>query len=135
MQGSTLRGHQVVQMRQAGEQCRLTPTGMMEALHHKPVPVDGVLGLIQDRAHRGHLRVGAHRLPPRLPGLKPAPHSLALVRANGRGAVVGTTASALPQRHDSYARALATAVAEGVALRASTLAPWRTWAIRLVIKR
>jgi len=42
--------------------------------------------------------------------LKPAPDALAIVSANGRGDVVGKTAQALTQRHDSSALALATAV-------------------------
>ena len=33
-------------------------------------------------------RVGEHRIPPRFLGVKPAPHALAMVRANGRGDVV-----------------------------------------------
>ena len=98
MQGSTLIGNQVVQVRQAGEKRWLTPTWMMEALHHKQFPVDGVMGLIQYCAHRWHLRVGEHRIATRFLGLKPAPHALAMVRANGRGDVVGKTASALAQR-------------------------------------
>jgi hypothetical protein len=41
---------------------------MMEALHHKQFPVDGIMGLIQYRAHRWHLRVGEYRIPPRFGG-------------------------------------------------------------------
>jgi hypothetical protein len=47
IQSATWVGNQVVQMRQAGEKCCLTPSGMMEALHHKQFPVDSVVSLIQ----------------------------------------------------------------------------------------
>ena len=50
MQGSTLIGNQVIQVRQAGEKRRLTPTWMVEPFHHEQFPVDGVMGLIQYRA-------------------------------------------------------------------------------------
>ncbi len=46
VQGPALRRDQVVQVRQAGEQRRLTPTGMMEALHGEECAVDGVVRLI-----------------------------------------------------------------------------------------
>src|SRR6266508_3628799 len=45
IQGSTLVGNQGVEMRQTGEKCFLTPTGMMEALHHEELAVDDVMGL------------------------------------------------------------------------------------------
>ena len=50
MPGSTLIGNQVIQVRQAGEKRRLTPTWMVEPFHHEQFPVDGVMGLIQYRA-------------------------------------------------------------------------------------
>ncbi len=52
---------QVLQMRQAGEKRRLTPTGVMEALHGKELAVDGVVRLIQERAAGRHL--GAFEYP------------------------------------------------------------------------
>src|SRR5262245_38784758 len=46
---------------------------MVEALHGEELAVDGVVGLIQQRAAGRHLWVGEHRIPPRFLGLKPAP--------------------------------------------------------------
>ena len=47
IEGPVLRGDQVVQMCQAGEKRRLTPSGMMETLHREELAVDGVMRLIQ----------------------------------------------------------------------------------------
>ena len=71
---------------------RLTPTGMVETLHGKQLPIHGVVGLIQQRAAGRHLWVGEHRIPPRFLGLKPAPHALAMLLAHCRGDVSGTVA-------------------------------------------
>src|SRR5215813_4275418 len=46
VQGSALVRDQVVQVRQAGEKRCLTPTEMMEALHHEQLPLEGVVGLV-----------------------------------------------------------------------------------------
>jgi hypothetical protein len=59
-------------------------------LHRAALAVDGVGGLIQDRAHRGHLRGGAHRIPPGFLVLDPAADPLA-VRCAPRGGDVRST--------------------------------------------
>src|SRR6266446_1150822 len=87
VQGPALRGNQVVQVRQAGEKRRLTPSGMVEALHGEELAVDGVVGLIQQRAAGRHLWVGEHRIPPRFLGLKPTPHALAMLFSHSHGDV------------------------------------------------
>jgi hypothetical protein len=92
MQGATLVGHQVVQMCQPSQKCLLAPLGMMEPFHHKEFPVDGVMGLIQQRAGHGHLRVCEHRIPACLLVLKPASHALAVGRPRRGGHVVGEVA-------------------------------------------
>jgi hypothetical protein len=46
MLGATLRGHQVVEMGQPREKRLLVSTGMMEPLHGKQLPLDGVVGLV-----------------------------------------------------------------------------------------
>ena len=70
MLGPTLIGDQVVQVREPGEKRLLTPSGMMEAFHREQLPVDGVVGLIQQRcwslASAG-LRA-PHTSPPSCPG-------------------------------------------------------------------
>ena len=46
MLGAPLVGHQVVQMGEPAQKRLLAAFGMMEALHHEQLPVDGVMGLI-----------------------------------------------------------------------------------------
>jgi hypothetical protein len=53
MLGATLVGDQVVQVCQPSQKRLLAPVGMMERFHHKEFPVDGVMGLIQQRAGHG----------------------------------------------------------------------------------
>ena len=45
--GPTLRGHEVVEVRQPREKHLLVPFGVMEAFHREQLPLDGVMGLIQ----------------------------------------------------------------------------------------
>ena len=80
MQGAPLIRNQVVQMRQPREKGHLTPTGVMEALHHKQFAVNSIVGLIEYRAHRRHLRVFEHRIPARLLILKPGLNLESLLR-------------------------------------------------------
>ena len=63
VQGPALVGDQVVEVRQAGEKRSLTPSGMVGTFHGEELAVDGVVRLIQHRAHRWHLGVGEHRIP------------------------------------------------------------------------
>src|SRR4029434_10470289 len=60
---SPLVRDEVVEMRQAREKRCLAPTGMVESLHGEELAVDGVMRLIQHRAHRRHLRVCEHGIP------------------------------------------------------------------------
>jgi len=100
MQGSTLIGNQVIQVRQAGEKRRLTPTWMVEVFHHEQLPVDGVVGLIQQRAAGWHLGVGEHRIPPRLFVLEPVTHTRTVLWSQRAGDVIGEVAESLAHRHD-----------------------------------
>ena len=75
-------------MRQAGEKRRLTPPGMVEPLHGEELAVDGVVRLIQHRAHRRHLRVCEHGILAGFLLLKPVPHALTVLLAHGGGEVI-----------------------------------------------
>ena len=86
MLGAALIRNQVVQVRQPAQKRLLAPLGMMEAFHHEQLPLDGVVGLIQQGARHGHLRVFKDGIPAGLLVLKPASHPLAI----GRPAVVAT---------------------------------------------
>jgi hypothetical protein len=63
MLSTALVGDQVVEVRQTSQKRLLTPVGMMKPLHHEQLPVEGVVGLIQQRARHRHLRVCQHRIP------------------------------------------------------------------------
>ena len=116
MQGSALIGNQVVQVRQAGEKHRLTPTGMVEALHGKELPVHSVVGLIQEGTAGRHPGVCEHRIPARLFVLEPSAYTFVVVGSNGGRDIVGKVAEPLAQRDNPQACALATPVQEGVEL-------------------
>src|SRR5712692_517904 len=80
--GATLGGDQVVQMCQPASKRLLAPLGMMEPFHHKELPVDGVMGLIQQRAGHRHPGVGEHRIPPCFLLLEPWPYACAVGRSS-----------------------------------------------------
>ena len=65
MLGATLIRHQVVQVRQPDKKRLLTPLGMMEAFQREQLPLDGIMGLIQQAAGDGYLRVCEHHVPTR----------------------------------------------------------------------
>jgi hypothetical protein len=72
----------------------------------------------QQRAGDGHLRVGEHRIPPRLLLLHPAPHPRAIGWPGRGGDVVRKVAQSLAQRKHPQALALARSVEQSVQLRA-----------------
>jgi hypothetical protein len=84
MLGPTLIGYQVVEVCQPCETRLLAPLGMMEALHREQLPLDGMMGLIQQGAGDGHLWVCEHRLPPGCLLLEPAPDALAMDRVGSK---------------------------------------------------
>src|SRR5262245_51774383 len=53
LQGPTLIRDEVVEVGEPGEKCLLAATRMMEPLHRKQFPLDGVMGLVQQRAGHG----------------------------------------------------------------------------------
>jgi hypothetical protein len=55
-QGMTLGEHQGVQMRQPSQKRLGAPFRIMKALQYAQVPVDGLLGLLQQGAHHRHMR-------------------------------------------------------------------------------
>ena len=92
IQGSALIRNQVVQMRQAGKKCCLTPTGMVEALHGEELSVHGIVGLIQQGAAGRHLRVFEHGIPSNFLVLEPISHPLPVLDSNGGRDVSGKMA-------------------------------------------
>src|SRR4029450_3491327 len=73
MPSATLIRDQVVQVCEPREKRLLTAPGMMEALHHEQFPVDGIVGLIEQRTGHRHLRVGEDHIPNGFLLVKPAP--------------------------------------------------------------
>ena len=64
MLSATLIRKKVIQVRKSRETRLLTATGMVQPFHGKELPLDGVMGLIQQGTGHGHLRVCQHRIPP-----------------------------------------------------------------------
>jgi len=91
VQGPALVWDQVVQVRQAREKSRLTPARVMESLHREELAVHGIVGLVQNRAHRRHLGVFEHRIPPSLLLPEPVANALAMLSSHRGGDVIGKT--------------------------------------------
>ena len=123
--GTTLIRDEVVQMREPREKCLLVATGMMEPLHGEELPLDGVVGLIQERAGHGHLGIFQDGIPAHLLLLKPAPHPRSVGRPCRGGNVIGKVAEPLPQGKYPQALALACPVEQRVELGAQGLAHGR----------
>ena len=66
--GATLIRNKVIQVREPRQKCLLAPVWMMEPLHREQFPLDGVMGLIQERARHRHPRVFKDRIPARFGG-------------------------------------------------------------------
>ena len=102
----TLIGDQVVEVCQPREKRLLAPFGMMEAFHREQLPLDGVMGLIQQGARHGHLRVGEDRIPARFFVLEPAPDTLPVGVSCAVRHVIGKVAEPLTQRKHPQALTL-----------------------------
>ena len=107
--GSPLRRNQVVQRRQAREKRRLPPARVMASLPREELAVHGLVGLVSNRAHRRHLGVFEHRIPPHLLLPEPVANARALLSPHRGRDVIGNTVAALAQCHQPQAWALATA--------------------------
>src|SRR5262249_47408826 len=118
IQGATLVGHQIVQTCQPSEKRLLAASWMVKAFHREELPLDGVMGLIQQGAHYWHLRVFEHRIPTRLLGLKPAPYALPVGHPCAVSHVVGKMAEPLTQGKHPQALALARPVQQRMELGA-----------------
>ena len=104
-----------------GESCQqglLTSPGMMDSLHGKQFPLDGIMRLLQECAGYRHLGGGEARIPAGFFVLKPAPPPLALRPPSRGGHVVGKVPSPLAQCTHAPALALARSVEQRVALGA-----------------
>jgi hypothetical protein len=121
MLGPTLIGDQVVQMCQPRQKRLLAPFGMMEPLHHKQLPVDRVMRLIQQRTAHGHLRVSEHRIPARLLVLEPAPDAFPICSPSSGSDMVDEAAEPLAHGKHPQTLPLACSVKEGVELGAQGL--------------
>jgi hypothetical protein len=70
----------------------LDKPGVFTTVSRKALAVDGIVGLVQYRAHGRHLRVCEHRIPARFLVRKPVAHALTVLCAYRRGDVVDKTA-------------------------------------------
>jgi hypothetical protein len=92
MYGPTLIRDKVIQVGQSRQKRLLAAFGMMEALHHEQLPLDDVMGLIQQCTGHGHLWVGEDRIPARLLFLEPASYPLPIGRSGLLRHMVGEVA-------------------------------------------
>ena len=100
-------------MREAGEKRRVTPSGRMAALHGAKRAVDGVVGLISQRAGHRQRRIGEPRVPARLLGLHPLAHPIAMGLPGGVRDVIGQATPSLTERKPPHVLALARPVPQG----------------------
>jgi hypothetical protein len=63
MLGSTLIRYQIIQVREPRQKRLLTATWMVKPFHSEQLPLDSVMGLIQEGARHRHPRVFKHRIP------------------------------------------------------------------------
>jgi hypothetical protein len=119
---STLIRNEVVQVGEPREKRLLAAPRMMEALHREQLPLDSVMGLIQQRAGHGHLGICKDRILARLLGLKPLAHTVASGLPGCVRDVVRKAPQSLAQRKHPYALPLACPVPQGVELGAQRLA-------------
>src|SRR5262249_42210694 len=88
MLGAALIRDQVVEVRQPRQKRLLAAVWVMEAFHGEELPLNSVMGLIEQGAGHRHLGVCKDRIPARLLSLKPASHALAIGCPSGGGDVV-----------------------------------------------
>lgn len=122
MLGATLVGYQVIQQRETVQKVPLAPLVMMEPFHHEHLPLDGIVGLIQQSAGHWHTGVFEYRLPTRFLGLDPWPTERVVGHPSRVRAVVRNMAQLLAKRTHAQAFALASPVKEHVPPRAARLA-------------
>jgi hypothetical protein len=92
MLGATMVRDQVVQVCQPGKKRLSAPFRMMEALHRVQLPLDSVVGSIQQGAGDGHLRVFEDGILARLLLLNPTPHTFAVGLSCGVDDMIGKAA-------------------------------------------
>jgi hypothetical protein len=118
---STLRGDQGVEVREPGEKRLLTAVGMVQGFHHDQLPLDGVVGLVSQRAGHGHLGLCEHGILARFLGLELAPDPLPVGGSGRGGDGSDKVAEPLPQRQHPQVLAPPDTVPQGVALHAACL--------------
>ena len=95
----------------------LAPVGMMEALHHEELPVNSVMGLIQQGAGHRHPGGFQHRIPAGFLLVKPAPHPLAIGCSGRSGDAIDKVAEPLTERNHAQTLPLSHPGEQGVELR------------------
>ena len=110
MLSAPLVGHQVIQVCELCQKRLLASVRMMEPLHREQFPLDGVMGLVSQRAGHQHLGVCQDGIPAGLLVLKPAPHPLAIGRPRRDGDVIGKVTQPLAECKHPSAHTLARTV-------------------------
>jgi hypothetical protein len=110
MLSSMLIRDEIIHMCEPREKRLRASSWMMEPLHREQFPLDGVVGLIEQCARHGHLRVGEDRRPARLFVLEPAPDTLPIGVPCAVRHVVDKVTEPLPQGKHPQAFALACSI-------------------------
>jgi hypothetical protein len=118
MLGSTLIWDEVIQVGEPCEKRLLASTWVMKAFHGEQLPLDGIMGLIQQGAGHRHLGVFENGIPARLFVLHPAPHPRAIGGPSCGSDMIGKAAQPLAERKHPQTLPLSRAVPQGVELRA-----------------
>jgi hypothetical protein len=100
--GPALVRDQVGEVYQPSQERLVAPVWMMEAFHRKQLPLNGVMGLIQEGARGGHLRVLEDRIPVHLLGLQPALHPCTIGGSSGMGDMVRKAPHPLAKPRDKF---------------------------------
>ena len=95
--GAALIRYEVLQVRQPREKRLWAPFGVMEAFHREQLPLNGVMGLIEQGAGHRHLRVFEDGIPARFLGLEPLAYAFTVGRPCCGGDRVHEVAKPLTQ--------------------------------------
>jgi hypothetical protein len=118
MRGPTWIRDQVIHVGEPCEKRLLAAPGMVAALPHEELPLDGVMGSIQQGAGGWHTRVFQHRIPAGFLVLEPAPDACPVDRPSRARDVARQVAEPLAQRQHAPTGALACVVEPRMALGA-----------------
>jgi hypothetical protein len=94
----------------------LAPAWIVKPFHREQLPLDGIVGLIEQGARHRHLGGFEHRIPARFFALELLSYALAIGRSGRSGDVSRKATQSLPECKHAQAFALSRPVEQGVEL-------------------